>query len=628
MNAPMSTPVRSRAHRVTAVAAAVLVLALATRGWVAWRGYYYLDDFTFMAKAAHHPAFDLRYLLEPYNSHLMPGAHLWVWLLTRTMPLRYGAVVVVTLFLQAVLALLFHTLLRRLFGPSPATLVPFTILVLSPLTLPGTVWWAAAVNQVPQQLAMVAALLAHTTYWRTGRLRHGLAGPVALVAGLLFSEKTLLLLPLLAGLSLLFLTTGPALHRLRVALVRARWVWLAYAAVAAPYLAYYALHVPSPARHPGQGSSIVQLGLESLVRGVVPGLLGGPWTWAQIGYAGALADPRPFACAVALLVATLVVGGTCLATRDAWRGWALATGYGVLNLVVLAFSRAAFIGPVIGDEYRYVTDLALVAALGTGLATMPLAGRWRLAAVTRLSARDAFRRWLAGPGVREVVAELPRLSARSVATASTLALAASATWTTLAYDQYWHPNPARAWVRTASTQLAAADAGAVLADSYVPEKVAWALLGEYATVGQLLSPLRHPPRTLASGPAADRLYVLDSTGTLHLATVDGIPARKGPARGCGWRLAAAPVTIPLTRQTLPFRWTMRIGYLSTAATSAVVTVGGRSTTVAFHPGLGSVYLLVDGAVGEVSISPVRGAATVCTDEVTVGTAVPADGSAR
>jgi hypothetical protein len=119
--------------------------------------------------------------------------------------------------------------------------------------------------------------------------------------------------------------------------------------------------------------------------------------------------------------------------------------------------------------------------------------------------------------------------------------------------------------------------------------------------------------------------VLDSTGHLHRATVDGIPARKGPVKGCGWRLGAGPVTIPLQRETLPFRWTMRIGYLSSSSTSAVVSVGGHRTTVPFHAGLGALYLTVDGAVASVDVSALHGGGTVCTDEIVVGNAVPADG---
>lgn len=610
----------------TVAVGAVLILALASRGWVAWRGYFYLDDFAFMAMAAHHSLFDLGYLLTPYNSQFMPGAHLWVWLLTRSMPFQYGGVVVVTMTLQLVLDLSFYTLLRRLFGPSPATLLPFAVFVLSPLTLPGTLWWAAALSQLPQQLAMVAVLLAHVAYLRTGRVRHGLYGVLALVAGLLFAEKTLLVIPLLGALTVLFFAVGSALNRIRMVLIDHRRVWLAYGAVVLVYGTYVVSHIPHPVRRPDQGSTVVQLGLESLVRAVVPALLGGPWTWVQIGYAGALADPGPFACGVALGLAVLVVGGTCLVNRNAWRGWTLAAGYGLVNLVVLAFSRAAVIGPIVGDEYRYVTDVTMVAALGIALSTVPIAGRWRWRQGDPLTPRPSVRQWLRSPGVHEIVAALPRPSKTAVIATTTIAFAASATWSTLAYDQFWHPNPARRWVQTATSQIATADPAVVLADAYVPGPVAWALLGSYARVGQVLSPMTRPPRILDHGFASDRLSVLDSSGHLHPAVVEGVSARQGPVRGCGWRLGADPVVIPLQRRTLPFVWTMRIGYLSSGSSTAILTVGGHRTDVSFHAGLGAAFMVVDGAVDTVAVSSLSGGATVCADSVTIGRALPEDGT--
>lgn len=632
--APAQAPPGSSAGRptgtnrwVSRVAVAVGLLALATRGWVAWHGYYYLDDFVFMAKAVQHHPFDPHYLLEPYNSHLMPGSYLWVWALTHALPFNYGAVVVTTMLLQAALAVLFYSLLRRLFGSTLLVLVPFAVFVLSPVTLPATLWWAAAVNQVPQQLAMVTVLLAHTAYLRTGRLRQGLAGPLALVGGLLFSEKTLLVVPLVVALTLAFFTEGSPWQRvLRGGRTHLK-LWIAYAAVAVPYTAYYLIAVPSPARHPGQGAGIVQLVMESFGRAVLPGLLGGPWTWVQIGYAGALADPSPFAAAVAVVVTTGVVVATCLLRRHAWRGWALALGYALLNLVLLVVSRAAFIGPVIADEYRYVTDLALVAALGLGLATIPLAGRWHGVTATRLEPRESVRSWLQGPSVRELVAELPRPGLPAGALAVVVALAASATWSTLAYDRYWRVNPARPYVQTARAELSGAGSEPVLAEGYVPPEVAWALLGRYATVGELLSPLPHPPRTLADGPASDTLWMLDARGRLQRAAVSGFDAKAGPDKECGWRLGQEAVRIPMRRETLPFSWTLRIGYLASRATSAVVTVNGKATTVPFHAGVGAVFLGVQGAVSEIAVSPVADeGVTVCTDDVVVGAPVPVGGS--
>lgn len=603
-------------------AAVVLVIGLLLRTWVGWRGFFYLDDFVFTARAATHSLFDASYLLEPYNSHLMPGSYVWVWALTRLLPFNYAAVVVTSMLLQGVLGVMFYVLLRRLFGSTLLVLVPFTVFVLTPMTLPANLWWAAALNQLPQQLALVGLLLAHVTYLRTGRTARGLLGPLVLLGGLAFSEKTLLALPMLFAFTVLFFAPGRALPRLRDVLVRHRVVWAGYVVVAVPYVLYYVAAVPSPARQPGTGASVVQLGMESFARAVVPALLGGPWHWAQIGYAGALADPSPFASAVALVVLTGVVAGSCLARRGAWRGWALALGYAVTNLVLLVVSRAAFIGPVIAGEYRYVTDVALVTALGLALAVIPLSGGWRAGRAATLEQRPALRRWLATDPVRELLDELPRPRPAVWVAVTVTALTVSAAWSTLSYDQFWRINPARPWVETARSELSGYTTPPVLADSYVPQEVAWALLGDYATVSHVLSPLPTPPRTLADGPTSDSLSMLDDRGRVRSATVSGVSARPGPRRDCGWRVSGRPVSVPLQRSTLPFSWTVRVGYISSATTKGAVTIGGTRTPVVFHSGLGAFFLRAHGAVDEVRLETAGDGAVVCTDDITVGAPVP------
>ena len=603
-------------------AAAVLALSLVLRGWVASGGFFYLDDFVFTARAATHDAVDPSYLLEPYNSHLMPGAYLWVWVLTRLLPLNYGAVVVSSLALQALLGGLYFMLLRRMFGPTPVVLVPFTVLVLSPITLPADVWWSAALNQLPQQIAMVAVLLLHVDHLRTGRVSRGLAGVLALAAGLAFSEKTVLAVPLVFALTALFFARGDVVTRVRRTLADHRAVWVGYAVVTIPYAVYYLLRVPSPAREPGSGASILQLVMESFARAVAPGLLGGPWHWAQIGYAGALADPGPFATGIAVVLVSAVVAGSCLLRRDAWRGWSLGLGYALTNLVLLVGSRAAFIGPVIAGEYRYVTDVALVTSLALALALAPLAGRWQAGRPPALEVRPRVRRWLRSPGVAELVAEVPRVRRGPLVAAVVVALSVSATWSTLAYDRFWRANPAKDWVETAREDLSHASPEVVLADAYVPQDVAWALLGRYATVSHLLSPLPSPPPTLADGPTDDALFMLDDDGHLRRATVTGVTGKDGPRRGCGWRVEGRPVEVPLRRETAAFTWTVRIGYISSGTTDGTVTVGDGSTPVTFHDGLGSVFLRAEGPVDAVTVETDRQGVVVCTDDVTVGSPSP------
>ena len=347
------------------IAAALVVLQSGLRAWVGYRGYFFLDDFAFTGMAADHSLTDLHgFLLHPYNSHLMPGAFVEVWVLTALWPLNFAAVMTVGVVLQVVVAYAFYRLLTELFGTRPAVLVPFALFLFSPITLPAFVWWAAALNQLPQQLAMITALWCQVRYLRTGRTRIGILGAVATLAGLLFSEKTLLTVPLVAAFTLFWFARGGALRRLS-SCWQAHWrVWAAYLVISVPYAGYYLIEVPSPGRSPVSGGDILRLFGSSFGHALDPGLLGGPWTWRPVGFVGALADPGPIGTWVAGFVVAVVAVGSVVWHRHAVFGWLLGIGYALLALGLLAVSRATFIGPLIGDEYRYVTDVAAVAVVG------------------------------------------------------------------------------------------------------------------------------------------------------------------------------------------------------------------------------------------------------------------------
>ena len=97
----------------------------------------------------------------------------------------------------------------------------------------------------PALIALVAVLLLHIRYLRTGSFRYAAGAAATLGAGLLFSEKTLFVGPLLLALVLAFFSSGSLLGRLLQTL-RHQWAaWLLYLAVSLPYLWYYVTSVPT-----------------------------------------------------------------------------------------------------------------------------------------------------------------------------------------------------------------------------------------------------------------------------------------------------------------------------------------------------------------------------------------------
>lgn len=626
---PVPTPVRdwltARPGRpVVVAAAAILALQLVVRGWLGYRGYFYLDDFAFTGRAAASSVLDHHYLLLSYNNHLMPASFAWVWVLTKLAPLNFGVVTSVDIVLQLVLGLVYLRLLRALFGTRPAILVPFAVGTLSAISLPAFLWWAAALNQLPEQLAMVTALLCQVRYLQSGRARRGLLGAVAVLGGLLFSEKSLFIAPLVVAFTVLYESDRGPWGRVVTSWRRHRLVWLGYLLVVVPYTAYYLLAVPSPTRSGADGAALGQLATASFGHAVIPGLLGGPWTWTPIGAAGALAGPHDFARVLALVAFAAIVAGSVAARRRAAWGWALAFGYAVMNLTVLAVSRATFVGPVIGDEYRYVTDVAIVAAIGGALSLLPLAGPWARGGPVTLPTRHWVGRARASTTARELAGALPRVREPVVAGVLVVAFATSATITSIGYDRYWRVNPARPYLTTLQEQLRAIPRGQMLADQRVPGDVAWALLGDYALQSRiLLAALPDIGRHfLEPGQTAEDLHVVDQDGRIQRGAIDGVHAAPGPAGDCGWRLGSEPVDITMRPASWPGYWTVRIGYLASAATTATVTAGNTTLTVPFQRGLGSVWFLTSGTVASIQVSGLSSAATVCTNDVSVGTPVP------
>ncbi len=616
------------ARSVQLLAAALIVAQATLRGWTCLRGYFYIDDFSFTGRAMEYPLWSPGYLTYPYNSHVMPGSYVWVWLTTHAFPLSWPPVAVAMLTLQALLSFLFYRLLAEVFGRRAAILAPLAIVTLSPISLPASLWWAAALNQLPQQLTLVAVLLLHLRYLRTGRRRLAVGAALTLVAGLLFSEKSLFALPLTLALTLAFFTEGSLLTRMGHTIRRHWLAWALYALVSAPYLWLYITRVPTPLRPSAPGHDTLELGVQSLFRATIPGLLGGPWHWATIGYAGGLADPDAFLVVAAAMVIGLVVGATVAAHRGAATAWSLLAGYALVNIVLLARSRATLVGPIVGTEYRYQTDVAIVAALALAFATMPIVGRYRLAAVARLRPRPETHRWFAervltplrtvgliGPGGE---AALPLVVVG--------VLVASSAWSTLAYDPLWVRNPARAYLTTLRAETASMPVGTLLADAPVPADVAWGLIGPYNRLSRITAPFLPSERRLAPGHPAASIALPDDSGRLRLASVSGVHAAPGPSPGCGWQLGAVPLVVPLEGTAPDAVAVIRIGYIASHATALTVSAGTTITTVPIEAGLHTAFLAVDGPVHSLSVTAADETARVCSDDVTVGAPVVIPGT--
>ena len=142
-----------------------------------------------------------------------------------------------------------------------------------------------------------------------------------------------------------------------------------------------------------------------------------------------------------------MVTGSLVLWRRSGLAWLVLLGYVVLNLALLARSRATLVGPVVGTDYRYQTDIAVVAAVCLGLATMPSQREPSVAVAYSACSRGprhasgSPNRCSPATGGRGSTSSTHQV-ARATALSTTGLLVASALWSTAAYDPLWVNNPA------------------------------------------------------------------------------------------------------------------------------------------------------------------------------------------
>ncbi len=595
-----ATPARARTATATWVrraAVAVALAGLALRGWVAFRGYFLVDDFIFQARAAREPF--LENLVTEHAGHLMPGGMLLAWFATEAAPLNHTFVVLLTLAGQALATALCWQALTTLVGTRPAVLGPFLFYCLTPLLLPSTAWWAAALNALPLQIAGFAAVSAYVRHRRGGATRDLLLCVGATAGGLLFFEKAVLVPVVVAGVALA-LSSEPRLLSAARHEVVARWrLWAALTGTVGGYLLWYALTPrSSPFGAPTDGAAVADLVSGSIGRAVAPSLVGGPWSWVPVGTAGGIGNAPTWAGWLAADALLLLVVATSLFRARARRMWATAALVVAADLTVLGVSRL-FIGAQIGQELRYFADAAVPVVLALTLAVLtPLGER-----------PDALsRRTAAALAVRPA-------ASRSVAAVAAVAFAASSAWSTIGYDRVWSGNPARDYVTTAKRELAALPPGSGLLDQPVPPEVLDGLTAPRNTTGWVFAPLRDGP---SFGETATEGWQVADDGRVELRAVAGITSEPGPAEGCGWPVSSDGGTVDLGNDLFTWLWLLRVEYLAGDDTAAVLRLGDGRQPVEFRKGLGTLVVRMTGDGRRLRVTGLDRGVGLCIDTVRVG----------
>ena len=570
---------RPRARTLLLAGGAALLIQLALRCWTLARGDFYWDDLILVARAGSSDG--LGYLLDNHDGHVMPGAFAVVGLLTAMAPLSWPVAAASLVVGQAVVSVVVGRLLVLVGGLRPATVAVFVLYLLSPMTVPASVWWAAGLNSLPFLAAaawvagdaVLACRRTSTVPVRTLALR----STVVAAVGMAFFEKAALIGPIALAVAVLCVRRdaldGGALS-VRAALVRSRALWGALAGVTAVWAVCFVVLA-----HPAAGDHSVSqtwaLVWRGVTRGVLPALLGGPWSWVRW-------NPSPPFGAVPtglVVVSAVVVAGAAVAAVVLRRGAGLAllaaAGYVVVAQALVFWNRSSTGTALeLAQTLRYLPDSALVIAVA---AVVVLTSPSRRV----LSARARRRTGIAGAAVAAAVA-------------------VSSVVSTVAFTDSWSDNPTGAYLRTATSTLADLR-DARMFDQALPLEVLLPVAYPDNQISRVFAGLDDRPEF---GDWTDRLLVLDPQGRRADGAVTRARAFPAGPGTCARPEVTGPTAIPLDGPLIRWRWTVAVGYCATGDGRIEVRIGDSApVTVPVRSGLHPLYVQARGSGDTVSVRP-------------------------
>jgi len=605
----------------------LVALQLAFRAWALSGSWFYFDDIAFTSRALNQPL-DVSYLMESYGGHLMPGGFLVVWLLTKVAVYSWWPWAAVLLGLQALAGLGMLRLLVSLFGRQPLVLALLAGYLSYVFTLSAGIWFAAGINQLPMQVALVFGLHAQVEYLRHRRLRSLTSAVIWTVAGLVFYEKTLLLLGVYAIVAFAWFATGTFTERLTHLWETYRPGVLAFGALGLGYLALYAEFGLDFSPGNAQTQPLSPIIYDMVGTTLLPGLVGGPLQWEPLSV-GAFGDPSQAVVLVSWVAfAALLVHAQRTRTKSR-RAWSLLAFTSACNVVLLASARANVVGPAIAREYRYQTESAALFVLGVGLAFLPLLGATEVNQLRPPAEPDSNSEPDSEPkSEHDASAAAPRDEQRvgqdnpRFVVAVTLAVVLAALLSSTRYVHLWQDrNPTKQYFANVDHALASADRKPVpLVDVGIPQTLLWSYRYPENAYSHVFR--NHAAQTSYPRASLDQLYMFDDAGHLAPVAIPDTRVQLGGS-GCGFPLEGRSTSIPLNGPVIGGGWWLRISYGSARDVPVHLDVGDEPYDLTLPKGLHNMFVQASGTFDHVVLSDYPRGTGLCVTALTLGLPAPA-----
>ena len=596
-------------HPVVVAGLLLVAIQVAVRAWASFGSWFSGDDYNLMSRLYAAPL-TVTELFTPHDSQLMPGGIFFAWLMSNAGPHNWTVGATILVAWQAVASLACLLMLVTVFGKRWEIVPLLLIYLASPLTLTSYMWWAAAINQIPLQAAFFLTVAAAVRYFRTRRLRWLLLTFAAVLLGMAFYVKAVLLIPVIAALAFLFFgpehghRAAPGLRGRVAGLLRSARgtlglyapLWGVLLALGIGYSVFYTARVDNPLE--GYRLEWVALADNFFRISLGPSLIGGPWRWWNPIAPAGLVDPPSWAVTLTWIVAALAAYRLRQRGTAHWRALLILGGYLVAIFLLLGFGRAVIIGAVSALELRYLADATPVAVLSLGLLLL-----------------DVRRTHDSPSSVTSSQLRTPRVL---VPVLVTMILLAGAGLSTVRYVALWHTDyDGKVYTRNVAASARLHDLRVV--DAWVPADV--------------VSPLRFPDnyvsRVFRQFPnihvltEGNDLAILDADGLAQPADVEpGVQSGRGPTPGCGYPVVGRRTTISLRQpsgaEPLESTWWAAVDYIADRDGVLQATIGDETRDHQVLQGLHRLLVRGEGEIGKTTLSVETPGVALCVDQVRVG----------